>query len=211
MKQTTPLYQDTIFKEINCPQCGALLPIRFRWSKLIECPSCHSSIFLEDEGAKLKGKSSTLSPEPSLVQLHEPLIIEGKNYLPLGKIRYSYGRGFWEEWFLQGANNREFWLSIDEGDFVLEHPIEMPLPFRDVGRLLVGDHYMGYQVTEKGKGECVGFSGELPKVVTIGEVHRYLHLSKNGASLITIEYDDDGIELFEGQWIDPFTIKRVQA
>jgi len=204
-----PLYTDTITKTLNCPQCGYELPLRFKWAKLVQCPACKSSIFLEDEGAKVIGTASTLSPEPSLINLHDPIIIDNQNYLPLGKIRYSYGRGFWEEWFLTNEQNREFWLSIDEGDFVLEHRIQLTLPFQNINRLTIGKAYGEYIVTEIGEGECVGFEGELPKQITIGKKHRYVHLSKGGSSLMTVESSDEGIEIFQGNWIDPFEIQKV--
>ena len=203
------LYSDTIAKTLNCPQCGDQLPLRFRWTKLVQCPSCRSSIFLEDEGAKVVGEASTLSPEPSLIKLRDPIMIDKKSYLPLGKIRYSYGRGFWEEWFLTGEQNQEFWLSIDEGDFVLESRMKMALPFKNIDKLTIGKSYGHYVVTEVGEGECVGFEGELPKRVTIGERHRYVHLSEGGASLMTVESSEDGIEIFKGNWIDPFSITKV--
>ncbi len=82
------IYKSHIEKTINCPQCGYPLPIYFKWTKLVQCPACKSSIFLEDESIKVIGKSSTLSPEPSLLAIGEPIIIENKGFLPLGKIRY---------------------------------------------------------------------------------------------------------------------------
>jgi DNA-directed RNA polymerase subunit RPC12/RpoP len=88
-----PIYKMPIEKTINCPQCGHPLPIHFKWTKLVECPACKSSIFLEDESVKVIGKASTLSPEPSLLNIGEPIIIDKREYLPLGKIRYSFGRG----------------------------------------------------------------------------------------------------------------------
>lgn len=205
------IYKSHIEKTINCPQCGYPLPIYFKWTKLVQCPACKSSIFLEDESIKLIGKSSTLSPEPSLLAIGEPIIIENKSFLPLGKIRYSYGRGFWEEWFLKGESNREFWLSIDEGDFALERPLNIPLPFKDFRELRVGREYGKYIVTEKNRAECVGFEGELPREVKIGEVYEYAHLSKGGASLVTVEYQDGNLRIFVGEWIDPFKIKRVYS
>lgn len=205
------IYKSHIEKTINCPQCGYPLPIYFKWTKLVQCPACKSSIFLEDESIKLIGKSSTLSPEPSLLAIGEPIIIENKSFLPLGKIRYSYGRGFWEEWFLKGESNREFWLSIDEGDFALERPLNIPLPFKDFRELRVGGEYGKYVVTEKNRAECVGFEGELPREVKIGEVYEYAHLSKGGASLVTVEYQDGNLRIFVGEWIDPFKIKRVYS
>ncbi|MCH9741426.1 MAG: DUF4178 domain-containing protein [Epsilonproteobacteria bacterium] len=208
MKQNT-LYQATIEKTINCPQCGYSLPIHFKWTKLLQCESCKSSIFLEDEGAKVIGEASTLSPEPSLVQLREPIRIDKKTYLPLGKIRYSYGRGFWEEWFLKSENNREFWLSIDEGDFVLESKAKITLPFHNIDKLSVGKRYGKYVVTEMGEGECVGFEGELPENIAIGDLHRYAHLSEGGTSLMTVEASSKEMKVFRGNWIDAFSIEKV--
>ncbi len=203
------LYKSTIEKTINCPQCGYSLPIYFRWTKLVQCPSCKSSIFLEDEGVKLVGEASTLSPEPSLLELRVPISIENKTYTPLGKIRYSYGRGFWEEWFLVDSKNREFWLSVDEGDFVLESKAKIVLPFKSIDRLSVGKKYGKFVVTEMGEGRCVGFEGELPESISIGDIHRYAHMSEGGTSLMTVESSSDGMRVFRGNWIDPFIIKRL--
>ena len=150
-----------------------------------------------------------MSPEPSLLKLHDPIIIEGKTYTPLGKIRYSYGRGFWEEWFLKAEGNREFWLSVDEGDFVLEEKRKMALPFKTPYGVRVGAIYGGYIVSERGEGQCVGFEGELPEMIEIGKIHYYLHLSKGGGNLVTVEYGTEITEIFKGKWIDPMNIKRV--
>ena len=208
MKQDA-LYQASIEKTINCPQCGYLLPLYFRWTKLVQCPSCKSSIFLETLGAKVVGEASELSPEPSLIKLHEPIQIETKTYLPLGKIRYSYGRGFWEEWFLRNRNGKEFWLSVDEGDFVLESKIATPDKLKDFDKITLNQKFGNYIVTELDEGECVGFEGELPKKVTIGDTHRYAHLSGVGAALMTVESSIEGVEVYSGRWIDPFRIKKV--
>jgi len=206
MKKPT-LYQATIEKSINCPQCGDTLPLYFKWSKLVQCPSCKSSIFLEDKSVILLGDSSALSPEPSLINIQEPFIFEKKSYLPLGKIRYSYGRGFWEEWFLKDNGNQEFWLSIDEGDFVLQTKVQLSLPFKPSSKFTVGGKYGNYLITEKGSGTCVGFEGELPEEILINEVHQYVHLSEGGGNLITLEFTDGSSQTFKGKWIDPLDIE----
>jgi len=201
------LFRETVEKPKNCPQCGYLLAQHFKYSKLIKCQACGSSIFLEDDAVTLIGESSVLSSEPSLIQLHTPFMYGGKHYLPLGKIRYSYGRGFWEEWFLQGEQNQEFWLSIDEGDFVLEEKSIINLPFTTFREFKLGKKYNNYLITEKGEGTCVGFEGELPERINIGDKHQYVHLSKGYNSLITVEFTNTKKETFKGEWIDPLEIK----
>ena len=131
--------------------------------------------------------------------------------MPIGKIRYSYGRGFWEEWFLRDTQNREFWLSIDEGDFVLQQRVKITLPFTNPLAVNVGEKHGKYVVSEKGTGKCVGFEGELPENLKIGESHIYLHLSEGGGKLLTLESTGIKTETFAGEWIDPLTIKRVYS
>ena len=169
---------DTPYKVINCPQCGAALPLYFAHTKLAQCGSCGSSIFLDDEAARLTGESSVLAPEPSLISLNKPFGYAGKSYFPMGMIRYSYGRGFWEEWWIKDSTEHEYWLSVDEGDMVLERLIENeddPHYFESpsIGQS-IGSEWI---ITEIGTGVCEGFSGSLPRRVAKGEEHQYMHLS----------------------------------
>jgi len=199
-----------ILNQSNCPQCGDVLARHFKYSKLIKCQSCGSSIFLEDDVVKLIGERSVLSEEPSLIEINSPFLYEGREYLPLGKIRFDYGRGFWEEWFLKDEDNQEFWLSIDEGDFVLEQKIVMKLPFNSMREFKLGKKYNYYLITEKGEGVCVGFEGELPELISIGEKHQYVHLSEGYNKLITVEFSEGSKEVFKGNWIDPLSIKVLK-
>jgi DNA-directed RNA polymerase subunit RPC12/RpoP len=191
----------------NCPQCAAPLNFHFKYSKLIKCASCDSSIFLEDKHVKLIGQSSVLSPIPSLIKLYQNFKLQGKTFTPLGKIRYSYGRGFWEEWFLKDERNQEFWLSIDEGDFVLQEKVKLSLPFKSASAFKLGRKYGQYLVTEKGEGTCVGFEGELPANINTHQKHHYIHLSLGQGNLVTAEFTKDLTETFKGKWIDPLDIE----
>jgi hypothetical protein len=204
------LYTPKPLKSMNCPQCGYELPIYFNYTKLIECSSCRSTIFLGDEVAKVLGRASVLSPEPSLIKMHHPFFYKKHQYFPVGKIRYSYDRGFWEEWFLKRDDSQSWWLSIDEGDFVLEKEADsLTLGDFDLDNLRVGQFVGDLLISEMGRGVCEGFEGELPKQIKIGITHRYIHLSGEEAKLWTLEYDEfqSSRKLFQGEWIDPFLIK----
>ena len=205
------LYNNDKNSTHNCPQCGDALEIHFQYSKLIKCSSCSSSIFLEDDAVKFIGKSSSLSPEPSIIELHKPFKLQGKTFTPLGKIRYSYGRGFWEEWFLKDKGNQEFWLSIDEGDFVLQEKVKISLPFKSPSAYKVGLKYGNYLVTEKGEGTCIGFEGELPENINTHQKHQYIHLSLGQGNLVTVEFTKDLTETFKGKWINPLDIEGLRS
>jgi len=171
--------------------------------------SCKSSIFLENEATRLAGDASVLAPEISIISMNIPFGYEKKRYLPLGKIRYSYGRGFWEEWWLKDSKGEEFWLSIDEGDLVLEKSVNRRYPHDIFDTLSVGMVLDDGLVTEIGIAKCEGFEGALPKIIQIGATYEYAHLSGKDASLVTLEKGLEKIEAYAGKWISPFDIKDL--
>jgi predicted RNA-binding Zn-ribbon protein involved in translation (DUF1610 family) len=194
-------------KEFNCPQCGDTLSLYFKHTKLIQCASCKSTIFLEDEAVHLSGERSVLAPEMSILTLNTPFFYQEKRYLPLGKIRYSYGRGFWEEWWIKGQEDK-YWLSVDEGDLVLQQRVDVDYPNDFFSKLHVGLHTRDdWVVTELGEARCDGFAGSLPKRVSIGSTYHYAHLSGKNARLRTLEFFDDALEAYEGMWLSPFDIR----
>jgi len=199
---------DSPYKSINCPQCGDALPLYFAHAKLAQCDSCGSSIFLDDEASRVAGESSVLAPEPSLIELGVTFSYNNKSYLPMGMIRYSYGRGFWEEWWLKDSSDGEHWLSVDEGDIVLEKLVDNEDDATVFGSPAIGQSVgEEWVITEIGIGTCQGFRGSLPKLVEVGQKHKYLHLSGYNARLKTIEISPRGMETYIGKWISPFEIK----
>ncbi len=198
-------------KIVNCPQCGATLPLHFSYAKLAQCSYCNSTIFLDDEGARLAGESSVLSDEVSLIVLNQLFSYRSNSYLPIGMVRYSYGRGFWEEWWLKDELGEEWWLSVDEGDMVLQKLIE-----NEDDPSIFSSPYIGqavgleWIVSEIGSGVCEGFRGMLPKLVTVGQKHKYINLSGNSARLKSIEIDPLGMESYVGNWIDSFDIETLR-
>ena len=200
----------SVEKQLNCPQCGDTLALYFKHTKLIQCESCKSTIFLEDDTVHLSGESSVLAPEISILKLNTPFFYQQKSYLPLGKIRYSYGRGFWEEWWIKDTQNNEYWLSIDEGDLVFQEKIEVSSSSSVFEELHIGLVTVdGWVVTELGSATCEGFEGSLPKKVTIGSSYQYAHLSGKEAKLRTLELTEGKLEVYDGQWLSPFDIGKV--
>jgi len=194
---------------LHCPQCADSLPLYFKHVKLVQCNSCKSNIFLENEATRLAGDASVLAPEVSIISMNTPFGYDKKRYLPLGKIRYSYGRGFWEEWWLKDTNDDEYWLSIDEGDLVLEQAVNLSYAHDIFETLKIADILKDGIVTEIGTAKCEGFEGALPKIIQIGASYKYAHLSGKDASLVTLEKGLDKIEAYQGKWISPFDIKDL--
>lgn len=203
-------------KSLNCPQCGNALPLTFSFAKLTMCEQCDSTIFLEDEGVRLAGKRSVLIDRPSLIQLKTPFSYRHTHYTPVGYIRYSYGYGYWDEWWVLDNTGRGVWMSVDEGDFAFEYPEKInrtSIPeFRQLhAGQTVNAQGKEWKITELGHAVCEGFRGELPEIIEHNEEFDYAHLSGPNKELMTLEYfDDDNIYAYLGKWVDPFDIKVDQ-
>ncbi|MEE9352306.1 MAG: DUF4178 domain-containing protein [Thiotrichaceae bacterium] len=205
-------------KDINCPQCGNQLPIKFRYAKLTVCAHCGSTLFLEDQSVKLAGKQAELAEMPSLLQLGASFQYRTTSFVPIGMVRYAHDIGFWEEWWVIDNSGRGSWVSVDEGDFAFEKPLEIEQSeMPTLTNLSLGKKISlwndSWQVTEIDVGKCMGFKGELPKIAHINEKIPFVHLSGDTGQLITLEYlkhdDKQTIEAFQGEWIDPFEIKSI--
>ena len=197
-------------KNFNCPNCGAELSVRLRTTKLIACDYCDSNIFLEDDAVRLAGKQGVMADFPSLLKLHQSFAYRGWDFMPVGVARFDYGQGFWDEWWVQGGDGEGRWISVDEGDFALEEPVEIektPSAFELVpGKAVTLDGHDLY-VTEKGKATCIAVKGELPEALSVGDTYTYFHLSGPGGLLYTLEIDRGRAACHRGRWIDPFGIK----
>lgn len=185
----------------------------FSFAKLTVCEQCDSTIFLEDDSVKLAGKSAVLSKRPSLIQLRQPFSYRHTVYTPVGYIRYDYGYGYWDEWWVLDNSGQGVWMSVDEGDFAFEYPEKVSdntnVPdFQQMGTgKKVTVFGKEWTVTERGSAVCEGFRGELPEIIEAGETFDYVHLSGPQKELVTLEYfEEDEIYAYRGKWVDPFEI-----
>ena len=197
--------------ELNCPVCGAKAPSRLQHAKLIVCEHCQTSLFLEDEVVKHIGEKSVLTDVPSIIEMGRRFQYRNWTFEPYGRIRFDYGDGFWDEWWVVLDNGNGRWVSVDEGEIAIESPVEFNETPPDYDTLTIGSEItltsQSLRVTERNVATCIGVQGELPEVIAPGETHQYVHLSGPRGLLLTLEFHDDSFSLYKGLWIDPFDLR----
>ena len=203
----------TMAGEFHCENCGAELPRRFRYSRMIVCSSCGSTSVLRDEAFRLAGSGGVMQEAESLVALGRTLRVGGLRLTPAGHARFSYGRGWWDEyWCPESAGKTGYWLSVDEGDYA----VERPLPETDWPRarnLRLGQSLtvngIEFTVTEAENATCLAVRGEFPEEIVPGETHLYYDLSAPGGALATFESWDGGRGWTLGDWVDPWDVRAA--
>ncbi len=200
-------------RPLNCPSCGAELPHRVRFSKMAACDYCDNVVYLRGAEATILGHQSALAEYPSLLRLGGRYRHRDLEFEPLGLLRYDYGAGFWDEWWVLTDAGEGRWVSVDEGDFAIEERVTpdraLPPPAElEVGQRLELFHQQ-WTVTETGRARLLGIRGELPEQVSLQRRFGYVHLSAPGPWLVTLEFGPPGteVEVFRGQWVDPFEIE----
>ena len=202
----------------NCPSCAAELKKEIQQTKHIICEYCQSSIFLEDDSIKDMGKIAQLAQAPSILELGQYFEYRGWNFIPVGKVRYGYGRGWWEEWYVTDTSGATKWISIDEGHIAIEekeerseniiHPSSSLVTGSSL-ELEIKNKKYNFIITEMKRCKCLGAEGELPFVIIPDEKFHYVDLLTSDGVSATIEIFDDGTQdLFLGSWVDPFDINR---
>lgn len=204
-------------KTINCPSCAGEVQIKIKHCKLISCDYCGSPLLLEDNSVKNIGEQSSLTEVPSILKLGHSFQYRKERFTPYGRIQYDYGDGIWEEWWVITKKQNGLWVSIDEGDIAIQTLFEASqttqatlseLKSLKIGAKIFIDGY-NYKVTEKNSARCTGIEGQLPKVVLAGDLMDYVDLSSPKGSILTVEYDKNGMHLYKGSWIDPFELKKL--
>ncbi|WP_162528310.1 DUF4178 domain-containing protein [Gemmobacter caeruleus] len=194
----------------SCPSCGDVLAPRFAAAKMITCASCGTTLFLEDDAVRLAGQQGVLHELPAPIQLGQEFLVTGRRLLPVGLLRYDYGRGTWDEYWCLDSHRDGFWISVDEGDLVVQSALpasrapKLTAP-PGLGQTIRFDG-RDWDVQEQDSARLIGWRGELPEQVEMGEAHRFVNCA-HGDYLLSGEFWKGGSAWFLGQWIDPYDLR----
>lgn len=192
-------------KEVTCPSCGATRALHNPGIVLFVCEYCGNSVYWDEDRLKDLGKQSILAEGFSRLYRGATGSLYDKRFVVLGRVRYSFGRGFWNEWFLEFQDGKTAWLSEDNHEFALETEAswpETPLfqSFKPGKYIWIGDTQ--FVVEKVGRAKCIGIEGNLPKVIQTGEGYDYVDgSSPDGKETFGIEYDQDPPTVFVGRWV----------
>lgn len=186
----------------SCPACGAPLDISNRFVKVVTCDFCGQTLLLKDTGLDPTGRTAKLTDLPSKLFIDAEGSIAGQSFRAIGRLRYQYDAGYWDEWFIMLDSDKPGWLVEDEGTYKLYHKTTLTgaiPPYEEVRvgtTMSIGDRSVF--VTEKGEANIAGSEGQLAFPVLPGEEIRYID-GNDGADQVSIEYTTNEIELLVGQ------------
>lgn len=189
-------------RSLSCPNCGGALTIESAFTTLIVCPFCGSSLFVHDTGVDITGKTAKLAQYPSRFGVSASGKIKGRDFSVLGRIRYQYDQGFWDEWFVQFADQKVGWVVEDEGDLTLVFKSKLTVPVPPFDQISAGAFLqLGDErvfVTEKGRGQVQGAEGQVAMTFPPGHWVQFV-LGNAANKALRLFIDADSIILQTGE------------
>lgn len=196
----------------NCPNCGDHVADALAAAPMAVCPSCQSTIYQLDGRLLSAGTAGEMHDAPLLFGLGDRIKVDKHWVTAVGHARFSYGPGWWDEFWAENDSGEGIWISIDEGDVVAQAALDhapTARPPRRVGAII--SFRDGFRVTEIDSGECIALRGRFPERLAVGDSYAYLNAMAENGALLSAETHAGETQWFLGKWLDAFELEVERA
>lgn len=198
-------------RSISCPSCGGSRTLHNPGLAMFVCEYCSSAVYWDDEKVRAAGQQSVLSEGCSRLYRGAMGRYHQKRFQVLGRVRYGFTGGFWDEWFLELEDGTSTWMTEDQHQLAVQQPVQLESPMAFESYQVGGQFFARdstFMVQEVGHTVCLGIEGELPKAIEVGETYPYVDASSlEGRYALGIEFDDDPPSAFLGRWLSYSEVK----
>lgn len=196
----------------NCPSCGAALPVRSAALPYCTCGYCRSLLLRDGLEVQDVGKVAVLPPDVSPIQLGTSLRVEGLSLTVVGRVRWGWADGSWNEWLLDGGDGTERWLGEAMGAFMLTAArpdlLEQPMiqGFAASGAVAVGTRLVvegvGLLAIDCKEAQCLGSEGDLPFPTLPGRTMTSIDFRGPNREAVSLQRDERGPSVWLGYYSD---------
>lgn len=157
----------------TCPNCGA--PIAFRSVDLPVkvCDYCHSAVLRTGGNLQAMGKIADVPDDVSPLQLGVRGNVGARRFELIGRVRWRYEDGAWNEWLALFDDGSTGWLGESVGRYMLLHQVDAAQVQSQIVDLMQGGREVPtgteamienvrYWASDVKTVSCVASEGELP-------------------------------------------------
>jgi hypothetical protein len=170
------------------------------------CRYCRTVVVRTDREWQNLGKAADLANTPSKLAVGDRGALRGKSFEVVGRVQLDYGRGPWDEFYVQYNDGQWGWIAEAQGNLYVTQKIQENIPFPPPQTLQVDmpvalGRYGHFRVVERRNARVLTAEGELPFRPSPQRFYADCH-GPNGA-FATLDYNDGSQppELFVGMII----------
>lgn len=197
---------------LNCPSCGAPLPLRSAALAYATCEYCRALVLREGQCVQDIGKVAAVPFDVSPLQLRTRLWVDSIPLTLVGRVRWGWEAGSWNEWLALGDDGEHRWVGEAMGQYLVSREAPALLDqaaaqgFAATGAIALGDTLaLGkavLAVTDIKQAHCLGADGDLPFAPLPGRTMSSVDLRGPGAEAIALQRDADGTTAWAGRWYE---------
>lgn len=197
---------------VNCPNCGAEVVFRSPALPVKVCDYCRTAVTRIDDGVRAAGEMAVLPFDVSPIRIGTRGNFDGQGFDVIGRVRWGWSDGAWNEWLLLFADGRDAWLGEAMGQFMLlfEKPLKGSLA-RVISQLAKGgDATIGdkasidgidYQVADIKDAVCIACEGELPFTAPAGWTVKSVDFRSAVGACASFQHDGTEASLYTGRYV----------
>ncbi|HEU4597587.1 MAG TPA: DUF4178 domain-containing protein [Pyrinomonadaceae bacterium] len=192
----------------GCPSCGAEVIFKSGSSVVRVCDFCNSVVARTDRGVEDVGKVADVIESGSPLEVGLRGVCRGVAFELTGRAQLEHAAGgMWDEWYAALADGRWGWLAEAQGRFYLTFQIQVPAPqsLPTFDQLQLGQPVEAIPAqiplvaSEKGEARMLAAEGEIPYLLTPGEIYPYADLSGREGVFGTLDYGEQPPLVYVGR------------
>ncbi len=202
--------------DISCPSCGAAVPLRRAAAPYVVCPQCQSLLSRGDgpqnDDVQAIGQAAVLPFDVSPVMIGTRGTADGIAFEVVGRVRWGWTDGAWNEWLLALADGTTRWLGEAMGTFMLLNEATQALDDPAIRAFATGGTIApGTTVTVAGQdfvaadvkaARCLGAEGQLPFAAPAGHAVTSIDFRNPTGASLSIQRDGDETGVWIGRYVD---------
>lgn len=199
-------------QSVHCPNCGAEMVFRSPALPSRVCDNCRTLLVRSDTGVIAVGQSAVLPFDVSPVRIGMRGRSDDQPFEVIGRIRWAWSDGAWNEWLLLFGDGSHGWLGEAMGEFMLtrERPFT-EVTTRTLKDIAKGkDAVPGQEVTLEARKltivdarevQCIAAEGELPFTPTPGWRVYSVDLRGNKGECASLQRDKLATSFYQGRYV----------
>ncbi|SNS25999.1 protein of unknown function [Sphingomonas laterariae] len=197
---------------VNCPNCGAEVTFRSPALPIRVCDYCHTAVMRIEDGVRAMGQIAVLPFDVSPLQIGSRGRVDGQAFDIVGRVRWGWGDGFWNEWLMLFGDGTHAWLGEAMGDFMFLREQDVgSLRSRLLKRLVQSGEAapgeeaqeagIAYKVVDQRIATCVGSEGELPFTAPADWLVYSVDLRSPGGECASFQRDRNQASFYVGRYV----------
>jgi ribosomal protein S27E len=198
--------------KVNCPNCGAEVGFRSPALPSRVCDYCQTILVRSGGGVEAVGKAAALPFDVSPIQVGLRGTFETRGFEVLGRVRWGWTDGSWNEWLLLFDDGSNAWLGEAMGQYMLlrERPVSEILAPAVQALAAGGTVPIGSEaevdgeiliVSDAREATCIAAEGELPFTAPAGWTIFSVDLRSSSGRCASLQREGESASFYDGRYV----------